>query len=78
MSSNSEQRPMPEVLIAGAGLGGLLMAILLDKIGIPYCILERASKVKALGIVFFFSGSVCFSCFPVFHCFLGLTGETPL
>lgn len=63
MSSSSEQRPLPEVLIAGAGLGGLLMAILLDKIGIPYRILERASKVKALGIdyglVFLFF--LCFS-----------------
>jgi len=39
----------PHVLIVGAGLAGLLLAILLDKAGIPYEIFERASSVKPLG-----------------------------
>jgi len=41
----------PHVLIVGAGLAGLLLAILLDKAGIPYEIYERAASVKPLGMV---------------------------
>ncbi|KAF9538039.1 hypothetical protein EC957_007296, partial [Mortierella hygrophila] len=41
----------PHVMIVGAGLGGLLLAILLDKAGIPYEIYERAKEVKPLGAV---------------------------
>ena len=41
----------PHVLIVGAGLSGLLLAILLDKAGIPYEIYERAASVKPLGMV---------------------------
>ncbi|KAF9338645.1 hypothetical protein BGZ91_008314 [Linnemannia elongata] len=37
------------VMIIGAGLAGLLLAILLDKAGIPYQIYERAKEVKPLG-----------------------------
>ncbi|KAK3847061.1 MAG: hypothetical protein J3R72DRAFT_379683 [Linnemannia gamsii] len=39
----------PHVMIVGAGLAGLLLAIFLDKAGIPYQIYERAKKVKPLG-----------------------------
>lgn len=39
----------PHVMIVGAGLAGLLLAILLDKAGIPYEIYERAKQVKPLG-----------------------------
>ncbi|KAG0055384.1 hypothetical protein BGZ83_008776 [Gryganskiella cystojenkinii] len=39
----------PDVIIVGAGLGGLTLAILLEKAGIPYKVLERASSVKPLG-----------------------------
>jgi len=39
------------VLIVGAGLAGLLLAILLDKAGIPYQIYERAASVKPLGMI---------------------------
>ncbi|KAF9193293.1 hypothetical protein BGZ50_007553 [Haplosporangium sp. Z 11] len=39
----------PLVIIAGAGLGGLMMGLLLEKINIPYQIFERTSKVKPLG-----------------------------
>jgi len=43
----------PNVIIVGAGVGGLFLAILLDKAGIPYEIYERCSEVKALGRCFF-------------------------
>ncbi|KAF9215082.1 hypothetical protein BGZ59_002332 [Podila verticillata] len=39
----------PSVLIAGAGLGGLLLAILLEHAKVPYRVLERASSVKPIG-----------------------------
>ncbi|KAF9906106.1 hypothetical protein EC991_000974 [Linnemannia zychae] len=41
----------PHVMIVGAGLAGLFLAILLDKAGIPYQIFERAREVKPLGAV---------------------------
>lgn len=41
----------PHVMIVGAGLAGLLLAILLDKAGIPYEIFERAASVKPLGMI---------------------------
>lgn len=47
-------RPRPTVVIVGAGIAGLMMGILLDKMDIPYTILERAPKVKPLGIVLFY------------------------
>ncbi|KAF9901654.1 hypothetical protein BX616_002184 [Lobosporangium transversale] len=39
----------PNVMIVGAGLGGLLLGILLERAGIPYHIYERATKLRALG-----------------------------
>ncbi|KAF9379169.1 hypothetical protein BGX21_002719 [Mortierella sp. AD011] len=39
----------PKILIAGAGLGGLTLAILLEKASIDYEILERATALKPLG-----------------------------
>ncbi|KAG9069061.1 hypothetical protein KI688_009952 [Linnemannia hyalina] len=51
-------RPRPKVLIVGAGLGGLMLGILLDKIGVPYHIYERSLEVKALGALMSFSGNV--------------------
>ncbi|KAG0219279.1 hypothetical protein BGX33_003826 [Mortierella sp. NVP41] len=44
-------RPRPRVIIVGAGLGGLMMGILLDRMGVPYHIYERALEVKPLGNV---------------------------
>ncbi|KAG0284672.1 hypothetical protein BGZ96_010972 [Linnemannia gamsii] len=41
----------PHVMIVGAGLAGLLFAILLDQANIPYEIYERAKEVKPLGAV---------------------------
>ncbi|KAG0050212.1 hypothetical protein BGZ83_005014 [Gryganskiella cystojenkinii] len=40
-----------KVLIAGAGLAGLLLGNILEKAGIPYVILERAQEIKPLGAV---------------------------
>ncbi|KAK3819884.1 MAG: hypothetical protein J3Q66DRAFT_335742 [Benniella sp.] len=41
----------PHVMIVGAGLAGLLLAILLDRQGVPYEIFERSAKMKRLGAV---------------------------
>ncbi|KAF9101330.1 hypothetical protein BGX29_005777 [Mortierella sp. GBA35] len=41
----------PRVLIAGAGLAGLLLGILLEKAEIPYDIYERTAEIKPLGAV---------------------------
>ncbi|KAF9571182.1 hypothetical protein EC968_000870 [Mortierella alpina] len=39
----------PTVMIVGAGLGGLTMAILLERAGIEYHVFERSQTVRALG-----------------------------
>ncbi|KAG0082837.1 hypothetical protein BGZ93_002185, partial [Podila epicladia] len=39
----------PKVLIVGAGIGGLMLANLLQKGNIPYEVYERAKEVKPLG-----------------------------
>ncbi|KAF9378065.1 hypothetical protein BGX21_003005 [Mortierella sp. AD011] len=39
----------PKIIIAGAGLGGLTLAILLEKASIDYEILERATTLKPIG-----------------------------
>jgi cation diffusion facilitator CzcD-associated flavoprotein CzcO len=39
----------PNVLIVGAGIGGLLLGALLEKAQVPYTIFERTSSVKPLG-----------------------------
>ncbi|KAF9090252.1 hypothetical protein BGX27_002300, partial [Mortierella sp. AM989] len=38
----------PSVMIVGAGLSGLLLAILLEQINIPYHIFERAKELRPL------------------------------
>lgn len=40
----------PTVLIVGAGLGGLMLGALLEKIDIPYIIFERTSLIRPLGM----------------------------
>ncbi|KAG0053363.1 hypothetical protein BGZ83_001257 [Gryganskiella cystojenkinii] len=47
LSSPSDQNPT--VVIVGAGFGGLMLAVLLERIGMEYLILERAAEAKPLG-----------------------------
>ncbi|KAF9998229.1 hypothetical protein BGZ79_008094 [Entomortierella chlamydospora] len=54
----SEARSRPEVLIIGAGIAGLTLAILLEQINVPYHIFERAPEVKALGAAMSFHGGL--------------------
>ncbi|KAF9113368.1 hypothetical protein BGX27_001696 [Mortierella sp. AM989] len=52
-----DEKPKPEVLIVGAGIGGLILGILLEQINVPYHIFERASEVKPLGSGMVFLGN---------------------
>ncbi|KAF9992594.1 hypothetical protein BGZ79_002880 [Entomortierella chlamydospora] len=54
----SGAKPRPEVLIIGAGIAGLTLAILLEQIDIPYHIFERAAEVKPLGSAMSFTASI--------------------
>ncbi|KAF9153049.1 hypothetical protein DFQ26_000694, partial [Actinomortierella ambigua] len=47
--SSPQPREKPHVVIVGAGLGGLMLAALLEKQGVSYVMLERAAKVIPLG-----------------------------
>ncbi|KAF9964528.1 hypothetical protein BGZ70_006325, partial [Mortierella alpina] len=69
-TESSETKRMPTVLISGAGLGGLMMGALLERIDVPYHIFERAAKVKPLGAVMSLSANIL----PVFEQ-LGLLEE---
>ncbi|KAF9432566.1 hypothetical protein BGZ76_010622, partial [Entomortierella beljakovae] len=53
----------PVIMIAGAGLGGLVMGILLEKLDIPYHIFERATEPKPLGAAMSLSVNIM----PVFE-----------
>ncbi|GJJ72013.1 hypothetical protein EMPS_04370 [Entomortierella parvispora] len=46
MTSHSSRLP---VLVVGGGLGGLTMAILLERAGLNYLVFEKSSEVHALG-----------------------------
>lgn len=39
----------PKVLIVGAGLGGLVLALILEKANVEYEIFERATEIRPLG-----------------------------
>ncbi|KAF9352884.1 hypothetical protein BGX26_009322 [Mortierella sp. AD094] len=53
---NPDVHQRPGVLIIGAGIGGLTLAILLEQLNIPYHIFERAAEVKPLGSAMSFRG----------------------
>ncbi|KAI1297727.1 hypothetical protein EDD11_007007 [Mortierella claussenii] len=42
-------RDSPKILIVGAGLGGLMLALLLERIGVDYDIFERSVSLKPYG-----------------------------
>ncbi|KAG0091418.1 hypothetical protein BGZ93_003274 [Podila epicladia] len=44
-----ENEDRPKVLIAGAGLGGLTLALLLQKAGVRFQVLESATEIKPVG-----------------------------
>ncbi|KAI8350186.1 hypothetical protein B0O80DRAFT_489067 [Mortierella sp. GBAus27b] len=48
-SLRPHQPPKPSVIIVGAGIGGLMLALLLERIHVPYRVFERAAEVKPLG-----------------------------
>ncbi|KAG0354423.1 hypothetical protein BC939DRAFT_493328 [Gamsiella multidivaricata] len=70
--AQQEYRPSspPRVMIVGAGIAGVFLAILLDRANIPYEIFERATSVKQLGAVM----SLNVNILPVFEQ-LGLYDE---
>ncbi|KAF9570595.1 hypothetical protein EC968_001670 [Mortierella alpina] len=47
----AENHPPPQVMIVGAGLAGLMMAYLLERINVPYTVFERSAEVRPLGSV---------------------------
>ena len=68
-TQNSQSSPVgvrkdPHVLIVGAGVAGLFLAILLERAGISYQLYERAKEVKPLGKHtmnnVYYLGSLCF------------------
>ncbi|KAG0198647.1 hypothetical protein BGX28_007910, partial [Mortierella sp. GBA30] len=59
----SGREGVPHVLISGAGLGGLFLAILLEEAGISYIILERSRDIKPVGAVMALSANIL----PVFE-----------
>ncbi|KAK3826265.1 MAG: hypothetical protein JOS17DRAFT_254269 [Linnemannia elongata] len=61
----STMAPMPHVrvIIVGAGIGGLMLGILLQRMGVTYQIFERAPKVKPLGALMSINSNIL----PVFE-----------
>ncbi|KAG0204434.1 hypothetical protein BGX28_003616 [Mortierella sp. GBA30] len=55
-SASSVQRP--KVLIVGAGIGGVTLAILLERAGVPYEVYERAEEVKPFGAAHYFGPNI--------------------
>ncbi|KAG0014600.1 hypothetical protein BGZ80_010354 [Entomortierella chlamydospora] len=58
------------VMIVGAGLGGVMLAILLERLNISYTLFERAAEIKPLGSAMVFGANIL----PVFEQ-LGLLEE---
>ncbi|GJJ74444.1 hypothetical protein EMPS_06802 [Entomortierella parvispora] len=48
---SGDEQVQLKVIIVGAGIGGLLLAILLEKIGLDYDIFERSKEVRPLGSI---------------------------
>ncbi|KAF8926269.1 hypothetical protein BGZ58_011327, partial [Dissophora ornata] len=69
-ASNVQEQSMPTVLIAGGGIGGLMLGTLFERINIPYHIFERASELRSLGSAMTLGANIL----PVFEQ-LGLLDE---
>ncbi|KAG0027871.1 hypothetical protein BGZ82_008724 [Podila clonocystis] len=54
----SSQRAQPQVIIVGAGFGGLLLGILLEMANIEYQIFERGEEIRPIGTVITLGASV--------------------
>ncbi|KAI8346519.1 hypothetical protein B0O80DRAFT_503426 [Mortierella sp. GBAus27b] len=67
---NMEETKPVQVMIVGAGLGGVMLAILLERLNIPYLVFERSSEVRPLGSAMVFGANIL----PVFEQ-LGLLEE---
>ncbi|GJJ75046.1 hypothetical protein EMPS_07404 [Entomortierella parvispora] len=50
----------PHVVIVGAGIGGLALALLLERAGVSYVILEKTSSIKPLGSAIAVSGQLTY------------------
>ncbi|KAG0368960.1 hypothetical protein BC939DRAFT_503881 [Gamsiella multidivaricata] len=48
----------PKVLIAGGGISGLFLALLLERQNVPYMVYERASEIKSLGSAMGFGANI--------------------
>ncbi|KAF9936714.1 hypothetical protein BGZ65_002115 [Modicella reniformis] len=59
-SSTPPQPTSAKVLIVGAGIGGLVLAALLEKAGISYEVFERAKKIVPLGSAISFGPNVMY------------------
>ncbi|KAF9965496.1 hypothetical protein BGZ70_004721 [Mortierella alpina] len=59
----SGRKGVPHVLISGAGLSGLFLAILLEEAGISYTIFERSKDIRPLGAIMALSANIL----PVFE-----------
>lgn len=46
-------------MIVGAGLGGVTLALLLERANVPYALFERAAQVKPLGKIMDLSHKTC-------------------
>ncbi|KAI1286535.1 hypothetical protein EDD11_000296, partial [Mortierella claussenii] len=56
--SSSMSAPKPEIMIVGAGIGGLFLACILEKMDVSYRIFERASELKPLGSAIGFGANI--------------------
>ncbi|GJJ75048.1 hypothetical protein EMPS_07406 [Entomortierella parvispora] len=50
----------PHVIIVGAGIGGLTLALLLERAGVSYVVLEKTSSIKPLGSALAVSGHLTY------------------
>ena len=49
-NGHDPSRPLPAVLIAGAGIGGLTLALSLHRAGIPARLVEAVPAIRPLGV----------------------------